>query len=64
MDVIAVGSYGRGEAAKDVSDFEWITIYDDRYLAREEAIGRWRGRYEPNAHVSDAHPRGRAHADG
>jgi hypothetical protein len=38
MDVIAVGSYGRGEAAKDLSDFEWITIYDDRYVAREEAV--------------------------
>jgi hypothetical protein len=37
-DVIAVGSYGRGEAVPQVSDFEWITIYDDRLVAREEAI--------------------------
>lgn len=38
IDVIVVGSYGRQEAAKGVSDFEWITIYDDRLAAREEAI--------------------------
>ena len=26
IDVIVVGSYGRGEAAKDVSDFEWMLL--------------------------------------
>lgn len=35
--VIIVGSYGRGEASAD-SDFEWVTIYDDRHVAAEEAI--------------------------
>lgn len=38
VDVIAVGSYGRGEAVENISDFEWITIYDDNRVAREEAI--------------------------
>lgn len=38
MDVIVVGSYGRGEAAPGVSDVEWITIFDDRHVAREEGL--------------------------
>lgn len=36
--VIAVGSYGRGEASPDASDFEWLTIYDDKIVAAEEAV--------------------------
>ena len=35
--VFAVGSYGRHEAAESVSDFEWITVYDDALVGVEEA---------------------------
>src|ERR1700682_6174268 len=38
IDVIVVGSYGRGESTQDVSDLEWIVIYDDKLVAREEAV--------------------------
>lgn len=38
MDIVVVGSYGRGEASRDLSDFEWILVYNDRRVAREEAI--------------------------
>ena len=39
--VFAVGSYGRSEAHEGVSDFEWITVYDDERVGNAEA---WRSR--------------------
>jgi hypothetical protein len=35
--VYVVGSYGRMEAHASLSDFEWITVYDERLVAVEEA---------------------------
>ncbi len=35
--VLAVGSYGRLEAHPEVSDFEWITVYDDSLVGNDEA---------------------------
>jgi len=35
--VVAVGSYGRGEASEMTSDFEWLVVYDDAHLSRQEA---------------------------
>lgn len=35
--VLAVGSYGRLEAHPEVSDFEWITVYDDALVGKDEA---------------------------
>src|ERR1700741_4384193 len=35
--VLAVGSYGRLEAHPEVSDFEWITVYDDSLVGKDEA---------------------------
>jgi hypothetical protein len=36
--VFAVGSYGRREAQKSVSDFEWMTVYDDTKVSSAEAL--------------------------
>jgi hypothetical protein len=35
--VYVVGSYGRGEASAEASDFEWITVYDEGRVGNEEA---------------------------
>lgn len=37
LTVLAVGSYGRFEAHPDVSDFEWLLIYDDKRVNRQES---------------------------
>jgi hypothetical protein len=36
--VFAVGSYGRSEAQAAVSDFEWMTVYDDTRVGSSEAL--------------------------
>ena len=38
VSVYAVGSYGRLEASDQVSDFEWLLVYDDKRVNEQEAI--------------------------
>lgn len=36
--IYVVGSYGRQEASNQVSDFEWLLVYDDKRVNRQEAV--------------------------